>query len=170
MSVYFLNSNDFEVIDGQFLYKFKRPELTLIFFYSTDCPHCKPVLPMIQQLAYQLHGCKYALLNVKVNYSAAMMSRSTSTPINYVPMALLYYAGRPVQKFSSAYSIENLRNFIIAASKNVKNLFSAEKPQTEAQAAPAKEPPAFSTGTPFCDSETGVCYLNFDNAYGETRK
>ena len=169
MSLYFLNSGDFEVKDKRLLYKHDRPELTLVLFYSTDCPHCKPLLPMIQQLAYQLKGCNYALLNVKENYSAAMMSKSTSTPIAYVPMIILYYAGEPIQKYSLSYSLENLRSFIIEAAKNVKGSFRANSESSKTGGPAAKSIPAFTTGTPFCDEETGVCYLNFENAYGTAK-
>lgn len=162
MSVYFLTSDDFEVKEGQLTYKNVRQELTLIFFYSTDCPHCKPILPLIKMLATKLHGCKYALINVKENYSTISKSKTTSTPITYVPVVFLYFGGRPFQKFNSKYSFEGLRDFIIEASTNIKSSFSK---QTQT-ATSGKDTPAFTTGTPYCDEDSGVCYLDFDKAYG----
>lgn len=158
MSVYFLTSNDFEAKSGKFLYKNAKPELTLILFYSTNCPHCKPILPLFQQLSLRLRGCKYALMNVGENYSAAVASRQTSTPINYVPLVVLYYNGLPIKQYSSQYTFENLKNFLMAAAKEMHSSKSQDTEQT-------KETPAFTTGTPYCDEESGVCYLSFDKAY-----
>lgn len=162
MSVYFLSSDNFEVKEGQLLYKNPRQEMTLIFFYSTNCPHCKPIMSLIKMLAVKLHGCKYALINVKENYSTINQSKETSTPITYVPVIFLYFGGRPFQKFNSKYSFENLRDFIVEASSNIKNSFSKQSPDLVVE----KERPLFTTGTPYCDDESGVCYLDFSKAYG----
>lgn len=161
MSVYFLGSNDFDIVDGQLFYKNAKPELTLILFYSPDCPHCGPILPLIQQLSARLHGCKYALINVKENYAAVAKSKDTSTPVTYVPTILLYYNGRPFQRYGAAYTLDNLKNFILEAAKTVRNSFNKVAPP-----AAQKEVPSFTTGVPYCDDENGVCYLDFERAYG----
>ena len=123
-----------------------------------------------------LRGCKYALMNVKKNYTAALASRETETPINYVPLVYLYYNGRPFKRYTSEYTFEALKNFIINASKESQNAFQPRAP-APAQASRAPQAPApqqeetehgYTTGKPYCDDEEGICYLSFDKAYSGT--
>lgn len=161
MSVYFLTSNDFEARGDDFFYRNAKPELTLVLFYTNDCPHCKPILPLFQQLAARLQGCKYALMNVGENYAGALLSRKTNTPINYVPFVLLYYNGTVLKQFKAQYTFDNLRDFLVEAAKELHTV----APATGALAPAQAQTPGFTTGTPYCDDESGVCYVSFDAAY-----
>jgi thioredoxin-like negative regulator of GroEL len=157
MSLYYLTSNDFSVTEGQLQCKHARNEFILMFFFSPDCQYCKPIMSLIQQLVRGLQGCKFALINVRENYMISQMSRNTNTPITYVPLLMLYYGGKPYQKFSAAPSLANLQTFILNAANQVKTQFATKPPE--------KEVPAYTVGIPYCDEDSGVCYLNFDSAY-----
>lgn len=162
--LFFFEAKDFLLKDNHLCNTYTRPELTMILFYSPDCPHCMPIIPLFKQLSHTLEGVKYGLVNVKEHYRVSFMSRQTSTPITYVPTTILYYAGQPIQKFNGPYSIKALTQFILEASKGFRNQFAAS-PNNITEQKVEKNIPEFTVGVPYCDEDSGICYLDFDKAY-----
>lgn len=167
-SIMFLNSDDFKVQDGTLTCALNKG-LALILFYSTECPHCRPILPMFRAMPTVLHGCQYAIVNISNNQRLVQKAQPTTTPIKYVPDVLLYYNGRPVFKYSSKYSVEELKNFVITMSQKLdkKKPMSNGAQAESGGAAPPKEKeiPAYTVGIPMCSDD--VCYISYDTAYKE---
>ena len=167
MSLHFLTPNNFS-LKGNHMCCSLNQGLTLILFFSPDCPHSSPVLPVIQSLTNLVQNCNFAMVNLKQHYNLAQMSKSSSTPITYVPLTILYYKGFPYQQYKGSYSIPALQNFIVNASKSLKTDFAEKASASAPEKQPVEEEkqiPAYTTGVPYCDGDTGICYLNFDNAY-----
>ena len=170
MSIYYLREQDFEVQQGHLCCNNVK-DLTLVFYSSPDCPNCGPIMPIIQQLSRTVQGCGFGVVNIKQNYNLSLKSRQTSTPITYVPYTILYHKGVPYQQFKNTYTLENLQKFIVNAANQIKakgqGQGQGQQQSNSTQPIPPAEKavPPYTIGVPYCDEESGVCYLNFDKAY-----
>ncbi len=158
MSIQYLNAANFYMKEHQ-LHCNIDAELAFVFYSSPSCPNCETVLPVIQRLTQTIQGCSFAIVDMSQNYELSIRSRETSTPITYVPLVILYYKSRPFQIFKGVYELSNLQEFIVNAGKKIREL------KIEESKNPEKKIPAYTTGMPYCDEESGICYLSFDSAY-----
>jgi thioredoxin-like negative regulator of GroEL len=159
----FLSSEDFYVSDNaseKLLNTHVNQGLLLVLFYSTQCEHCKTAIPIFRQLPQMIHGCSFGMINVSTNAKVVHLSRTTISPIQYVPLIVLYVNGEPYYKYKGAINLPEIQKFIIQMSKILesKQQFVAPPEKT-----PSRRIPEYSTGIPYCDDD--VCYLEFDDAY-----
>ena len=63
---------------------------SLVLFYSTQCDHCKELIPIFKQLPGTVGGCQFGMINVSNNRKCVIMSRDTIAPIQVVPYIILY--------------------------------------------------------------------------------
>lgn len=67
-SFLFLEARDFSIRpgeNGQVLFLTYQPRgLTLVLFYSNDCPHCEALIKQFKQLPSIINGCQFAMVNV----------------------------------------------------------------------------------------------------------
>lgn len=168
-SLTFLSDKDFSIQQG------KRgnvlcnnlPGVSLVLFFSKQCPHCGNVFPIFKELSQSLGGCQFALLNVSNYFMVARMSQSTIAPITHVPFIVLYVNGRPFMKYNGAKTYEDIYTFvteILSRIQSKKNFTSNTKIDHE------DEIPDYSVGIPFnlvCEGEQ--CYLNFSEAYPKNK-
>jgi thiol-disulfide isomerase/thioredoxin len=159
MSVQFLQTKDFEV-ENEYL-KTKLGGFALILFYTTDCPHCKPIIPLFHNLPSLINGCKFALVNIRGNRSLVGMSKETKVPLEFVPSAILYYNHLPYRRYNQPYTADHIQKFLEESAKKI-NQFKNEPAKDK-----EKVVPPYALGVPVCDEESGVCYLSFDSAYGK---
>lgn len=157
----FLSSDDFyvnETENGRLLNCTINQGLCLILFYSTQCAHSQRAMPVFKRLPYMIHGCSFSMINVSVNAKCVHMSKTTISPITYVPILILYFNGEPYYKYTGAIDIQEIQKFILQMSKILQS-----KQQFVSNVKQETERPQFTTGIPFCDSE--FCYLEFETAY-----
>lgn len=166
----FLTAEDFQVKDG-----IKGPILchgirgfSLILFYSTQCVHCKTMIPIFKRLPGTIGGCQFGMANVSIDKKRLVkMAENTIAPIAYVPYILLYIDGKPYMRYNGPPEETELKRFVVEVAKNVssKQTFSPEvvKQATE------KSLPAYCLGNPLYGCEDGVCYLPMNEAYTPTR-
>lgn len=164
----FLTSGDFNVQRGS-----KGPILchgikgySLIMFYSTHCPKCQTMIPVFKRLPGTIGGCQFGMVNVGNNRKCIEMAKQTVTPIQYVPLIILYINGKPFMRYPAERpgTIENLQKFVIEIAENVrqKQQFTRSKADTPINAEDLGN--LFKgIGIPVCSG--GVCYLPNSDAY-----
>lgn len=158
----FLSSEDFFVNDVQnekLLSTHLKQNLLLVLFYSTQCEHCKRAIPIFRQLPQVIHGCSFGMINVSTNARVVHMSRSTISPIQYVPLVILYVNGEPFYKYKGALTLPDIQKFVVQMSQMLESKQQFVKPPEKEM----KRIPEYSIGVPYCDED--VCYLEFDEAY-----
>jgi thiol-disulfide isomerase/thioredoxin len=174
----FLTADDFTVENGT---KGKIlcnpiPSFSLVLFYSTQCTHCKTLVPIFKNLPGSIGGCQFGLLNVGTNMKVVQKSKGTVTEIQYVPLIILYINGKPFMRYAGKYNKSEIIQFVVSMSKRVqaKEAFSKEKGQSQTKENITEDPrggiPAFSIGRPLKgDGRLDVCYLEFQNAYSKKK-
>ncbi len=158
----FLTPENFYV-DGSGKLCTKIPGYSFILFSSPNCGFCKDVIPAFNRLSQMIQGCVFASMNVEQKQQKIReIAQRSDTPINYVPLFMLYGNGRPIAQFypdeqNPHTNLDKMKSFLInqTASKTAKT--AAQKPQEPAL-------PAYSIGIPG-NSQKRVCYLDFDSAY-----
>lgn len=160
----FLSSEDFFISDVQnekLLSTHLKQNLLLVLFYSTQCSHCQKALPVFRQLPQVIHGCSFGMINVSTNARVVHMSRATISPIQYVPLVILYVNGEPFYKYKGALTLPDIQKFVVQMSQMLESKQQFVAPPEK----DFKKIPEYTTGVPYCDED--VCYLDFDEAYGK---
>lgn len=193
-SFLFLESRDFSIRSGdkgQVLYLTFQPNgLTLVLFYSNDCPHCDALIKQFKQLPSMVNGCQFAMANVGRYTSIVQMSRSTIVPINYVPDIILFVNGFPYVRYEGASDVSAITTFLFEMNKKIKSLSFMETSVPKTVSPPPSHPPLespasnmspspammkttsssipeYTIGIPLYGERKRekVCYLNFNSAY-----
>lgn len=161
----FLTDNDFKIVDGV-----KGPimchsisGLSLILFYSINCPHCQSLIPIFKSLPRYIGACQFGMVNVDTNSNCINMSKHTIAPITFVPYIVLYSNGRPYIRYNGPYNRDELLKFVseIAKKMQTKQQFVVEKPNKMETIIPE-----YTVGKPLKGNpDDNVCYLTFTSAY-----
>ena len=188
--IYFFNNDDFVVkenMKGKLLgFSGESKGLYLVLFYSKECPHCDKLLAEFKQLPNLINGCKFVMVNINKNPGIIEKSKTTISPITYVPDVILYVNGLPYIRYDGPSEMELIKNFILDIYQKLQktsffnennntttqsinqNAQHQEQQQMQQQAQPIEEIPSYSIGKPVCGNAKdayGKCYLEFDNAY-----
>jgi len=163
----FLTSADFQKQNGQ-----KGPILatniqgfSLILFYSTQCSHCKTLIPIFKGLPGTVGGCQFGMINVSHNKQCVLLSRETIAPIKVVPYIILYINGKPYMRYHGPHDKKEIGRFIVeVAQKFQKNENFVKDKRVKDDPTGI---PAYTIGKPLYGPDAKVCYLEFDNAYGK---
>ena len=165
-SLLFLSEQDFSIQQGKkgHLLCNNLPGVSLVLFYSKQCPHCSDVFPIFKTLPQVVYGCQFALLNISMNTNVARMSQRTIAPITHVPFIILYVNGRPFMKYNGEKSLRAIAGFVNEVLSRIqsKKNFSSNTKIDHGDA----DIPEYSVGIPFnlvCEGEQ--CYLSFSEAY-----
>lgn len=139
---------------------------SLILFYSTQCVHCKELIPIFKKLPGSIAGCQFGMINVSSNKQCVQMSRDTIAPITYVPYIVLYINGKPFMRYNGPHTDGDLKKFVIEVANNLqtKQKFSDQQVKDE-----PKGIPLYCIGNPLCGQDDRVCYLSMDEAYPNKR-
>lgn len=161
----FLSSDDFTVNKGSNgnILCHSIPGFSLILFYSTQCEYCQSLIPIFKKLPGTIGGCQFGMINVSTNKKCVQMSKETIAPITYVPYIALFIHGKPFMRYNGPHDGDQLRRFVIEVANKVQ---SKQKFSTENVKQDKKGIPEFTIGQPLCGQDK-VCYLEFDNAYGD---
>lgn len=162
----FLSSDDFTVTKGSNgdILCHSIPGFSLILFYSTQCEHCQKIIPIFKKLPGTIGGCQFGMINVSSNKKCVQMSKETIAPISYVPYIILFIGGKPFMRYNGPHNSDEIRRFVIEVANKVqsKQKFSTENVKQDKKGGI----PEFTIGRPLCGQDN-VCYLEFDNAYGD---
>jgi len=162
----FLSSDDFTVnkgSKGNILCQ-SIPGFSLILFYSTQCVYCQTLIPIFKTLPGTIGGCQFGMINVSSNKKCVQMSKDTIAPISYVPYIVLYIQGKPFMRYNGPHDISEIRRFVLEVANKVQ---SKQKFAPEVVKENKKGIPEYSSGRPLCGEDDKVCYLPFDDAYGD---
>lgn len=160
-SLLYLLPNDFRIEQGS-----KGPILCnniqgmcLVFFYSKKCVHCQNFLPAFKTLPHQVPGCMFAEANVTIkNQALIQMSRATVTPIEFVPLMILYVNGKPFMKYQGPRSLPDIIRFIIEVSDRI----SAKQEFTKGKVCKGTENdpiPGYCLSHPYDSTKLEVCWI-----------
>lgn len=163
----FLSSEDFQITKGTKgdILCHSIPGFALILFYSTQCAHCKTLIPIFKKLPGTIGGCQFGMINVSSNKKAVMMSQNTIAPITYVPYIVLYINGKPFMRYNGPHDSGEIRRFVIEVANKVQNKqqFSNDKVKQPKEA--GRGIPEYSIGKPLHGQDERVCYLTQEFAY-----
>ncbi len=159
-SLLFLTKDDFG-LSGNALYHEIRG-YSLILFYSPQCVYCQQLIPVFKRLPDFVNGCHFGMINVSMNKSLVNMARQSNTPIEYVPLLILYINGRAYMRYNGPPEENEIRRFILEVSNTV---------QESGFANVVKENgiPDYTIGNPLCGS-TDIAYLEFNDTAGYHKK
>ncbi len=141
--------------------------ISLVFFYSTQCVHCRQLLPIFRQLPSLVKGCQFAQINLSVNKTVVNRAQQTITPIKYVPLLILYNNGSPYVEYKGSSDLASIRHFILETYQGIQQKLAFGKkvfPTPEHPnfyhdpSAKVKRIPAWSLGMPKGEDEDSAHY------------
>ena len=165
-SLLFLSEQDFSIQQGKKgrILCNNLPGVSLVLFFSKQCPHCTDVFPIFASLPHGIPGSQFAILNISMFPGVAQKAQQTVAPITHVPFIILYVNGKPFMKYNGRKTYEDISNFVNEVLSRIqsKRNFSTSKIDVEGD-----EVHEYVGGLlPFnvnCENE--VCYLTFKDAY-----
>jgi len=110
---------------------------SFVMFSSASCHYCTELYPAFVKLSHTIQGCSFCVMNIdQENKRVVGMSRSTSTPIEYVPYVILYANGVPVSQFvpDEDYpdrNYDNMRQFLIEETSRRSSVANNRAPQQQ---------------------------------------
>lgn len=136
--------------------------ITLVLFYSTQCPYCEPFIHIFKKMPGTVSGCQFGMINISTNRSVVEKSKNTIMPLTYVPYIVLYNNGQPIMSYDGPPSEQELQNFImsIVETNHAKQQFVPDRRSEPAE--PPSAIPAYTIGIP---KNTEKCYFSWDTAY-----
>lgn len=131
-NIAYLNESDFVVLgQKQKTLGLSRRGNVLVFFKITNDNNCVEFEPVFAQLARKEQRVTCATLDVIQNRGVLNISRQTTTPINSVPVLILYVNGKPLAKFNGTRNLPSIQNFISNALQSAGNTASPPQPQQQ---------------------------------------
>ena len=140
--------------------------VSLVMFYSMQCPICTQLIPDYKRLPQLVNGCRFCVVNVNQNAGVIDMSAQTIAPIEVVPYIILYINGRPFLQYDDEPSLYKIVSFLQYSLK----LIDTKRSFVDRGARVESEIPKYSIAAPYLDfkcSQDGFCYLTADKAYGK---
>ncbi len=130
--------------------------ISVVQFHHPSCVNCKKLFPIFNALSRQINNCLFCAVNIGTYSSIVNASRQTISPIEAVPLIILYVNGRPFLKYDGEHDIQSIGNFIVNVVKKLKESNMGQNAQLEVD-----NPVETINGViPFnivCDGE--LCYL-----------
>jgi len=117
--IMFLSPADFTIV-GQKVKTLGISKMgnVLVLFKMSNDANCNQFEPIFATLATQENRVGFAVVDISPTSpgrEVVIWSRNTTTPINGVPMLLLYVNGVPHAKFNGARTVQSIRTFITKA-------------------------------------------------------
>jgi thiol-disulfide isomerase/thioredoxin len=162
----FLTSDDFKISRGTKgnILTTSIPGVSLILFYSTQCEHCKNLIPIFKKLPGTVGGCQFGMINVSNNKQCILMSRETIAPISFVPYIVLYINSRPYMRYQGPHQASEIGRFVYEVTQKIQNKQPFAKEEVKED--PRGGIPAYTIGKPLYGDDD-VCYLEFSTAYNK---
>jgi len=169
-----LTSQNFSVVHGKNcrVLKISVPGNVLVFFKATVCPGCGEVEPIFGALATKDHRVSYCVVNVDDYRDLIMMARETSTPIQAVPMLMLYCNQFPKARFTGAKNLPSIQSFLTKALQSTVAASAGPVSQTTAMTpmtSPAQFMPAQGSASQMGPGMSGYYMPNGANVPAQGR-
>jgi len=166
----FLTTEDFSIqkgVKGTILCN-SIPGFSLILFYSTECKHCKILIPIFKRLPGTIGGVQFGMVNVVSNKACIKMSKDTIAPITYVPYIVLYIHGKPFMSYKGPHDSAEIRRFVleVANKMQTKQKFSPENVKEDPKGGLSQ----YTLGKPLYGDDDNLTYLTFSEAYTSDKK
>lgn len=177
----FLTPNDFAIQNGQ-LVKPNDQGYSFVFLFTNDCRWCDDVKPAFNYLSRMIRGVNFAYMDVaQNNWQLRNMSLRSGTPIQYVPLLLLFANGRQIAQFHQdednpqnnipmmqKFIMDNTRQHQQHQQQGHSTRIRGGAGGSSSGAGPSQggcgDIPAYSIGIPGNLASRKVCKL-YDNAY-----
>ena len=130
---------------------------------SNNCVYCKKLLPIFNKLPEKVGGCNFAKVNVSQARGVLRLSKTTISPIEFVPYIIFYVNGKPYMRYNGPPEMKEIQSFVVEVANNIQNKqnFSPDKIKDA-----EKDIPEYTIGKPLCGNGEG-CYVHYDDAYPE---
>ncbi len=97
----------------------KLQGIYLVFFCSPASPNHPPTEKIFRELSQTEGRIKYGMLDVSKYREVVALSKGTTTPIQSIPVFILYFQGTPHVKYSGAINVRSLQTFVGQVLENV---------------------------------------------------
>jgi thiol-disulfide isomerase/thioredoxin len=167
----FLTPNDFAIQNGE-LVKPNDQGYSFVFLFTNDCVWCDDVKPAFNYLSRLIRGVNFAYMDVaQNNWLLRSMSLRTKTPIEYVPLLLLFRNGRQIAQFfqdedNPKNNIPKMQNFIMANTRQHQSTPIRGVGESSVAGPSEGDIPPYSLGIPSNRADKKVCML-FEDAYSK---
>ena len=115
MSIFYLSYGDFHIQQGTNspLLCHGMNHISMIMFHSTQSSYSQQIAPIFKMLPQAIRGCQFGIINIGQHMNLVQMAAQTNTPIEYVPLIIMYVNGIPYMEYKGPADLENMRQFII---------------------------------------------------------
>ena len=110
------------------------------------------------------------MINVSHNKKCVLLSRESIDPIKEVPYIVLYIQGKPYMRYKGPHDAKEIGRFIVEVSQKIQNNQSFSRDDKRVKPDPRGGIPEYTIGRPLYGVDDKVCYLEFENAYGDENK
>ena len=150
--------------------------LSLIFFYSNKCEFCHIFTPIFKELPKRVGGCMFGTINISENRDLVETSKSSTTPLEYVPYIILYIDGVPFMRYDGTRSLEGIKTFVFQVAERLQkpadryssdatNRMLPNESGMEAKMNNVQGGEKFNEHTLGQPKKQNVCYLSLNDAY-----
>jgi hypothetical protein len=145
------------------------------------CQYCELAKPEFMQLPQIIGGAKFALCNLSKCPNLVQLSYQTITPLNKVPLFILFVNGRPFMNYSGEKQIKHFAEFMQNVLQRLSQQSGLQNISGGAAGGNNLESERTAYGIPYdfdyeevnstnvgINCENGVCYITSKDAYGTT--
>lgn len=165
-SLYFMETEDFYIKeskmgDGTVLCN-RIQGMSVCFFYSTNCPYSKQLLPIIKNM--RINNVQIGLVNINTQRELVRISQSTKSPIRFTPVITMYYNGIPCCNFDNSKPMNEhtISQFIVQVGAHIREKIVAQE-YLNKKTQKNYQHPAYSYGIPLIgDDLDNVTYIKWD--------
>ncbi|MFW9966761.1 MAG: thioredoxin family protein [Candidatus Thorarchaeota archaeon] len=116
-----------EISDSSFMEALRKPGTAIIEFYTTTCPYCRQLAPILDELAsYYKSKVYFAKINIDNVEEAA-----ESFDVVGVPLLMAFKKGQPVSKMEGLRDINELDGWIDSIHKGFRPMNLKPGPVTK---------------------------------------
>ncbi|MHA1925976.1 MAG: thioredoxin family protein [Candidatus Thorarchaeota archaeon] len=115
-----------EISDNNFMEELRKPSTAIIEFYTSTCPYCKQLAPILDELASEYKSKVYfAKINID-NVEEA----SDAFDVVGVPLVIAFKKGQPVAKMEGLRGMDEIDDWIESIHKGLRPMNLESGPVT----------------------------------------
>jgi len=111
--------------------------MTLVLFYTNECPHCEHIIKIFKQLPHRINGCSFAPINLTLQKEIVEISQQTIAPITYVPDLILYVNNSPFVRYDGNPNIESIVHFLSEMNQKIQHINFMSSNNNTSQTSPS---------------------------------
>ncbi len=105
------SDQDFRLLNG--VLTINKRGYTLVFFKMANCEGCKTFVPQFHAISASTRKVdNFVMIDVSVYRKIVAWSRETKTPIQTVPLIILYLDGKPAFKYTGVRDVPSMMSFL----------------------------------------------------------